>query len=143
MGLLTVFVIYEVCYSLSLILVRRTYNGVGMMAVRSLSWSLVRAGVVLVFVYAGYRLKNYILAFLTYCRQHLWVAVLIGLASAPAIIPFITFETVDYHLLKTGIRNGHSLSKISCNRENSRRFGDTFSVRGGVVGSIFISQLSK
>jgi hypothetical protein len=98
-----VILMYSIGYWISVLLRELSYNGVLENLAKSLSWSIVRACVILIFVYLGYVLKTYISSFLLYFKEHIKLNFVLIAITGALLIPFVQFEAVDYHLLKNGI----------------------------------------
>lgn len=113
---------YIVCYWLCALLIQLEYNGFAEKMLKSLSWSLVRTGVILIFVYLGFKLKKYIFSSISYFKNHLMIALLVMIVAGAVLIPFSLFEVLDYHLLINGLF--------------------ILNIFYGLVGTIFILSLS-
>ena len=98
-----VIAIYVAGYGVSLLLVDSNYSGVIETIVRFLAWSLVRSGVILIFVYLGYSFKSYLALFLAFLKKRLILCVFFILLTGFLLVPFIQFEAVDYALLHNGL----------------------------------------
>lgn len=95
--------LYVSGFFLSKLLVSLKYELITQMLFRYISWACIRPLVILVFLYIGFVLKGYILDFISTLRNRRLLAVLIALACAFALLPFVSCEAVDYHLLKNGV----------------------------------------
>jgi hypothetical protein len=98
-----VMMIYAFGYWISVLLRRLSDNGALENLAKSLSWSIVRACVILIFVYLGYVLKTYISAFILFFKEHVKANFVLIAITGLLLIPFVQFEAVDYHLLKNGL----------------------------------------
>jgi hypothetical protein len=98
-----VIIMYSLGYWISVLLRELSYNGAMENLAKSLSWSIVRACVILIFVYLGYVLKMYISAFILYFKEHIKLNFVLIAITGVLLIPFVQFEAVDYHLLKNGL----------------------------------------
>jgi hypothetical protein len=99
-----------------------SYNGVLENLANSLSWSIIRVGVILIFVYLGLVLKTYISAFIWFFREHVKADIVVIVITGVLLIPFVQFDAVDYHLLKNGLF--------------------VFDLIYGVIGTLFILSIS-
>jgi hypothetical protein len=98
-----IFAIYVLSYFVSRFLLKLNYAGVVGQFVKSLSWSIVRIGVISIFVYFGYFFKKQIFQFIKFFRSHNFFCLAEIFVAGSILIPFVKFEAVDYHLLKNGL----------------------------------------
>ena len=97
-----VFGVYAVCFFASRLLLSLRYESMPMKLLRLFSWSAVRTGVVLVFVWLGCFFRKSVFAFLEKCRGSVPLCAGAAAVSFLCLLPFVKGKMIDYHLLENG-----------------------------------------
>ena len=101
--LLIIFLTYTICYCISNWIVTLKGEGFVFFVFKYLLWSLIRSGVMLVFLYIGFTCKNYIKCMIDTLKQSNTMSCLVIMVSFFAILPFAQFQHIDYHVLQNGM----------------------------------------
>lgn len=95
-------IIYSISYTISIFLIKINNTTAFLTLFKYLSYSVIRVGNILIFIYLGYSKKKYIKKFIEFIENRTLFCILCAIALFPILLVFSRNIIYDYHQLING-----------------------------------------